>query len=144
MFGFGKNKEEKKAADEIGKCLHKQIRDALTENEAMAGMKLQTPIAAGYIYNFIMGSFIYQGIRKDGMAQKYIQYICDGVLPNRLWAAVSKVIQHADQFESELQQGMEAGTEDAFYFDEPGAEYPSNLYRFLTGKDFTFPYTGND
>lgn len=144
MFSLGKKKEEKKAADAIGKCIHKQIRDALTENEEMAGMRLQSPIVAGYIYNFIMASFIYQGIRKDGMAQKYIRYICDGVLPSKLWAAVSKVIQYADQFESELKKGMEAGTEDAFYFDDPGAEYPSNLYRFLTGKDFIFPYTDND
>jgi hypothetical protein len=82
--------------------------------------------------------------RKDGMAQKHMKYICNGVLPNRLWEAASKVIEHADQFEDELQKGMEAGTEDAFYFDEPDAEYPRNLYRYLTGKEFTFPITGND
>ena len=144
MFGFGKNKEEKKAADEIGKCLHKQIRDAILENEAMAGIKLQTPIAVGYIYNFIMGSFISQGIHKDGMVQKYIEYICNGILPNTLWEAVNKVMQFADQFEDELQQGMEAGSEDSFYFKDSGSEHPNNLYRFLIGNEFLFSNTGDD
>ena len=144
MFGFGMNKEERKAADEIGKCLHKQVIEALTENEAMAGMKVQAPIAVGYIYNFIMVSFIYQGIRKDGMAQKHMGYICNGILPDRLLEAVNKVMAHSEQFEVEIKKGMEAGTEDALYFDEPYAEYPRNLYRHLTGKEFTFPFTGDD
>lgn len=144
MFGFGINKEEKKAADEIGKCLHKQVLESLTENEAMAGVKLQAPIAVGYIYNFIMASFIYQGFPDDGMTKKHIKYICNGVLPDRLWEAVNKVMKCAEQFEDEIQKGMEAGTEDAFYFDEPDAEYPRNLYRHLTGKEFTYPFTGDD
>ena len=50
MFGFSK---EEKLSTEIGQFLHRDILEALRENEATAGERVMDMFTSAYIYSFI-------------------------------------------------------------------------------------------
>ena len=77
------NKKYKKQADTIGSALHKQIFDAMKENEKLASKRIESPFCAGYINNFMRAGFQAIGVPIDE-AEDYFEYICDGVYPKKL------------------------------------------------------------
>jgi len=97
MFGFGKKYKEQ--ADKIGIVLHEQIFGALQENEKLAGVKMQSPFFVGYISCFVSTGLIAQGVPSE-QVDKYLKYICDGVLPGRLWQIYSSQLMAAEQIEA--------------------------------------------
>ena len=91
-------KKYKKEADVVGANLHKQIFSALSENEELASKRLNSPFVVGYLYSFISMAFI-QLIPSnkrtdfaDKITSKHMKYICNGVLPKKLWKIVKSQI----------------------------------------------------
>ena len=120
MFGVGINSwiagidsKEKKSSDQIGKILHKQIYGALTKNEKLAGEKLQTPFAIGYINGFIKFGFIHHGFASERIADRNTKYICDGILPKKLWKIFKSEFRADHSSSNHFNEGEAAGAEDA-------------------------------
>lgn len=86
MFGFLKNR---KAVDDarqiIGVELHRQIKEALFQNESATIEKLSTVFTPGYIYWFVRMGFSCQGIDGGKVIDKQLERVCDGVLPGKLY-----------------------------------------------------------
>ena len=87
MFGFLKNRlliDETRT--KIGVELHRQIREALLQDERATTENLSTAFTPGYIYWFIHGGFTYSGIEGTSVVDKHLRRICDGVIPDKLYS----------------------------------------------------------
>lgn len=86
MFKFLKRrKAERNACKKIGIELHRQIKEALDQNEGEAAARLQTSFTVGYIYSFVRTSFSTLGFDEKQKTDKYMKLICDGVIPKKLY-----------------------------------------------------------
>ena len=143
MFGFGKKYKEQ--ADKIGIALHEQILGALQENEKLAGVKMQSPFFVGYISYFVSTGFIAQGVPSEQL-DKYLKYICDGVLPGRLWKIYSSQLKAAEQIQAfagkplkDFEKGGAAGMWDGsnlITWDE--SAFRTNLKSYLLGQELDY------
>lgn len=117
---IGIKNDYKNLADEIGRVLHEQIYGALKENEDLASKRINTPFFTGYYACFVQMSFVQAGA-KSTEAEDYYEYICNGVMPKRLWKIFntqltilenSKGVSKFKEFEDEFELGAEAGMWD--------------------------------
>jgi len=87
MFGVSK---EKKLATKIGKYLHFQIREALVWNGEEAGVRAVDMFTSAYIYSFIQSVAKVNGFDQEKYVDKFLKHICNGVMPRRLYEAVTR------------------------------------------------------
>ena len=166
MLGFLKKRRElREAQTKIGIDLHRQILNALeaddwetddweTDNwetdDHSANKRLSSTFTAGYIYAFVRGAFMSLGIDAEKDINTKIRYICDGVIPVKLYkifsnqaAALALARQMDDQHKKilntglspaevsmEFAMGIQAGTYDAPLVSIQSSP-PDNLRRFL-------------
>ena len=140
----------KKEADLIGAALHKQIYDAMKEDEKMASTNLQSPFFVGYMVGFVKAGFLVQGLTKDEATKqlnKSMRYICDGVIPGRLWEIFSKQHQYMESVSKLLElednpdadEGAQAGLWDGSNLIKHNHHAPNtNLNFYLTGKKLNY------
>ena len=143
MFGF--KKKYKEQADKIGFALHEQILGALQENEKLAGVKMQSPFFVGYISYFVSTGFIAQGVPSEQL-DKYLKYICDGVLPGRLWKIYRSQLKATEQVQAlggepleDFEKGADVGMWDGFNlitWDESASR--TNLKSYLLGQELDY------
>ena len=146
---FGKNRQYRKLADQIGKEIHRQLQQAFKEKDEMLGTASEMVFTAGYLGSFTFVAFSKIGCREIDVHLKYIRYFCNGVLPNRLWEvfergkALNDLSRSGDRDEfiktrESYDLGVKAGINDAGQFfskDNP----PSNLANFLVGNSVEGP-----
>jgi len=140
MFGLFGNKEHKVIANRMGVEIHRQLTDALEDGETMVALRLAQPFMCGYLYGFIRLGFSGSGYDGEKLTDKYIQYICDGVLPKKLYKIFSGTLAAMEEASADNQnsfeQGVKAGAYDAALFDNPAtSEQANNMFCYLTNKE---------
>lgn len=151
MFEFLKRRQEiREAQTKIGKDLHRQIIIALKSDNHGATERLSTSFTVGYIYAFVRNGFMSLGIDVGKKINTHIRYICDGVIPGKLYnifshqaAALELAREMEDQRKQILNTGLspadvteqfelgaKAGTYDAPLVSIQSMP-PDNLRRFL-------------
>lgn len=121
MFGLSK---KEKLTTSIGEFLHYNIRQALLKNEQVAGIKSGDVFTSSYIYSFIEKAAEISGFNGEKYRDEKIKWICNGVLPNRLYDSILKnsakieVIQANDpnsteEFSRLFHEGIKWGSNDA-------------------------------
>ena len=121
MFGLSK---KEKLTTSIGEFLHYNIRQALLKNEQVAGIKSRDVFTSSYIYSFIEKAAEISGFNGEKYRDEKIKWICNGVLPNRLYDSILKnsakieVIQANDpnsteEFSRLFHEGIKWGSNDA-------------------------------
>jgi len=90
MFSFLRRRRElREARTKIGVDLHRQIREALTRDDLGASQKLSSAFTTGYIYTFVRDAFMSLGLDASKDLDSHIRFICDGVLPGKLYKIYS-------------------------------------------------------
>ena len=151
IFGNIFGKKYKKEADIIGRALHEQIYDAMKSDEKLAGKNLKSAFFVGYMYSFVSAGFIVQGVSGDQL-DKYLKYICDGVIPGRLWEIFNAQLKYMESVKELLQleenpemvEGGAAGLWDGSNLITVDNRAPrTNLKSYLLGKklDYLEPNT---
>ena len=85
MFAFFKKRREiQDARTKIGIDLHRQVREALKQDESGATKRLSSSFTVGYIYAFVRDSFFSLGVDPTDNLDSQIKQICDGVIPGKL------------------------------------------------------------
>lgn len=151
MFDFFKKRRElSDARTKIGVDLHRQIFQALQENEALTSARLSSAFTPGYIFAFVTRGFMSLGVDIGRDDDKQIRFICDGVIPGRLYkiysdqaAAYQIAGQMKDQEKKILATGLsptevrrsfslgaKAGVHDAPLISIQSSP-PDNMRRFL-------------
>jgi len=126
MFGFSK---ETKLSNEIGELLHGNIREALINNEAEAGLRISDMFSSAFIYSFITSLAEIRGYDGDKFQGKHLKNICHGILPQTLYDSVLKnsaaieMLENAEGDFAKQQRalffrGVEAGSSDARVYQE--------------------------
>jgi hypothetical protein len=86
MFNFLKcRKAISDARQVIGVELHRQIKEAVFQDESATSEKLSTAFTPGYIYWFVRMGFTCQGIDGGAIVDRQLKRVCDGVLPGKLY-----------------------------------------------------------
>jgi hypothetical protein len=98
VFGCGR-KKEKELADQLGKVLHRQLRDSLEQDEETTQSELLTCASAGYLQGFLGGAFQQQGL-STGWLNNNFELILNGVYPKSLFAAFQVGAIEAKQAEA--------------------------------------------
>lgn len=114
MFGFfKKHREIQEAQKKIGSDLHRQIKEALKSNDALATERLHSSFTVGYITGFIRSGFMVFSIEPDKIIDDEICYICDGIIKNVLYkiyttqaAALKLTLEMKDQHSKILDTGL--------------------------------------
>ena len=156
MFGFlKKRKAINDARNVIGVELHRQIKEALSQNEAMATQKLSTVFTPGYVYWFVRMGFSSQGIDGGQVIDKQLPIVCDGVIPGKLNDIVQRQLAALDVAQSMEDQtkpicgtsmspsqltelfelGLKAGSYDATCL----SSHPINFKKYLLGQQLQVP-----
>lgn len=151
MFSFfRKRREIQDARTKIGIDLHRQIRSALLSDESVTTKRLSTSFTVGYIYAFVRDSFFSLGIDASDSLDSHIDYICNGVIPGKLYkiysdqaSALALAREMTDQDKEILDSGLSPaliaklfalGAKSGSY-DAPLVSIestpPDNLRRFL-------------
>lgn len=147
MFGFLKRRKmEREACTKIGIELHRQIKSAFDENETETGTRLQSFFTVGYLYSFVTISFTTLGLDGGQAADKHLKYICDGVLPGKLYEIFSRLLaalelaKDLDKKEEikQFEVGIEAGASDASCFDPWSDTKANNLRKHLVGEKLKY------
>ena len=86
MFRFFKKQRAiQEAQQKIGKELHRQIKNALTTDDALATRRLSSAFTVGYITGFTRSGFMVFNIEPDKIINDEIRYICDGIIRKVLY-----------------------------------------------------------
>lgn len=140
MFGFSK---EEKLSTEIGRFLHRNIREALFVNEEVAGVRVNDIFTSAYIYSFITSLAEHRGLDGEKFRDRNLKYICDGVLPKKLYESIIRNSAAIELLEGQSNdmavaqkklflQGIKKGEEDAFSFNiKNDPEMTAWLYFYL-------------
>lgn len=146
MFGLFRNKEHKKAADRIGVEIHRQLLEALKEDESRTSKNLSSSFTPGYLYGFIRFGLIWQGFEDAKLPDKYLKHICDGVLPkilheifNKQFSAVklAKDLGNQEEIDS-FEIGINVGVYDSGVFSLHEYNEANNFYNYLTEKELKY------
>lgn len=90
MFAFLKQRRVfRDARTKIGIDLHRQIRDALASDHLGTEERLSSTFTVGYVLSFVRDSFSNLGARSPKAIDSDIHYICDGVIPRKLYKIYS-------------------------------------------------------
>lgn len=139
MFGSSKGPkgEAKQFCNAVGSNVHQQISKALKESGTVFDNSDQIIFFKSYFDSFYLGVILMLEGPSDWIADDDLKkWICDGVLPNRLWEfynradgliELSSGMAQEAKVNATVKQGESAGRNDAYY-------HTSNLYRFLVGK----------
>lgn len=156
MFGFLKRRKiEREARRRIGIELHRQIKEAFDLNERQTSARLQTSFVPGYIYYFVYTGFsTITGIPGERATDKHLRWICDGVLPNKLYEIFNRQLAKIEIAKGMAEQnrkirgtqispfemirlfeiGGEAGFSDSDCFIPLAGRKANNLKRYLLGE----------
>jgi hypothetical protein len=151
MFGFLKNRKAiSEARAKIGVELHRQIKEALIQDERTATEKLSTVFIVGYIYWFVSGGFSCQGIDGGAVVDKQLRLVCDGVMPNKLYDIFQRqmaaleiakgmkdqdaLIRGANISPAQIAKLFETGTEVGVFDAMSLSAKPNNLRNYLLGQ----------
>ncbi len=145
MFGFGTKRKLRKIADSIGVLIHQQLRRVLTESENTFSTPEEIAFTSGYLSAYVWNVFDRCGCKDIDVQNEHIKYLCDGVLPGRLWDVFQRGKAIKELAEGETKEeyartceayeiGERAGLKDA------SEEYcnrvpPQNLANYLLGRD---------
>ncbi len=147
MFGlFKQHKAEKEAANRIGVELHRQLKEALTGGGKEAEQRVASFFVVGYLHGFVTIGFSTQGISGEQAADKYLRYICDGVMPNKLYEIFERLLSALELAKSlgkneEIEQfelGFEVGVFDAGALNYSTNLQANNLTTYLIGKEVEY------
>ena len=156
MFGFFKTRKAiSDARNLLGVELHRQLSEALAQNESLAVERLSTSFTPGYIYWFVRSGFSAQGLDGAKIVDDQLRSICDGVLPGKLYkifesqlAAVQIAKSMSNQASptpgtrvSPIQsiEFFELGTKAAMYDSRSLSSRPGNFKRYLLGQQVLIP-----
>jgi hypothetical protein len=145
----------KKEADRIGTAIHEQIFDAMKVDEKSAGANLKSAFFCGYMFGFVKAGFIAQGLsgdQADEQVNANMQYICDGVIPGRLWETFSSQLKYMESVKQlleldenpDMDEGGAAGLWDGSNLITSGTRASrTNLKSYLLGEklDYLEPKT---
>lgn len=135
MFSLFKSKE-KKICDIVGKCIHRQIRGALEENLLAFTESEDAVFFSGYLGAMIWGYADMIGKRGNWVLDiEYSKYICEGVLPNKLWDIYQRGqslydLNVSNEMTSIYNKGKDSGLIDS----ERSLEIANSLYLYLTNR----------
>ena len=124
----------------VGTDLHRQIHAALTENEVLAGKRLNNLASTGYIFGFI-NAYLEAYPEYEPKSERMFKQILNGVLPNKLMAifvsnyeryCIALDVERLKQEVEDFKLGVSIGASDA----EKAQNYetPQNLELYLKGK----------
>ncbi len=147
MFGLFGNKEEKRVADKIGVELHRQLYKAMEVNEDETRKNLASVFTTGYIIGFTRMGFVTSGLSGD-RAEKYIKYICNGVMPKKLHRIFKTQISFLDMYAKSGEQhlkrdvdpfevGLKAGYSDAEMFSGVN-QCDDNFKKYLMNEELDY------
>lgn len=159
MFKFlRERKAERDACTKIGVELHRQIRQAFESNESETGIRLRSFFTVGYLYSFVRIGFVTLGINGEQATDKHLKYICDGVIPKRLYDIFSRMLASLELAKSmdnktkvipgsditppeaitQFEIGMAAGAFDADCFRSLSDRKTDNLKKYLLGEKLEY------
>lgn len=155
MFDFFKNRKAlRDARTEIGVVLHRQIRDAIRQDEHSASEKLSTSFSVGYISWIIKAGFSWRGFDDDSILEKHLKHICDGVIPNRLYDIFQRQldaleiahgmkdqaskIKGTNVSPAEVVELFELGSEVGLYDGMHLSEHTCNFKNYLLGQPLIY------
>ena len=138
MFGIFKSKE-KRICDVVGKIIHTQISLALKENKEVFNRPEEIVFFSQYLTYFIWNiAANFNAVGKWTTEEEYKKYICEGVIPGRLWEIYQryeamKELSESAGFDMKSIEELAVGAAvyDALHVDRN----PDGLYRYLTNKD---------
>ena len=156
MFGFFKaRKAISDARNVVGTELHRQLAEALEQNESLATQKLSTAFTPGYIYWFVRLGFSVQGVDGGKIVDDQLRQVCDGVLPGKLYkifesqlAALQVAKSMSNQAApipgtkvspKQLVELFELGTLAAVHDARVLSSRPSNFKKYLLGQQVHAP-----
>jgi len=147
MFSFSK---KKKLVNNIGTYLHAQLLRAAQENN-LADQRINEMFSSGYIYGLTAESFRLNGYDWEQLTEKYLEHICNGVYPNKLFNIVQncvakmtlidgieKLTEKMKEEKLDFNNGISHGRKDATTIELHRGSYNSGfLYFYLTsdGRD---------
>ena len=142
---FGLTSDYRNIANEIGKSLHSQIHSALKENENLASKKINSPFFAGYYAYYVQMSFIQFGLKSND-AEDYYEFICEGIMPNKLWSIFNEQLNIIENTKNtdfdltkEFEYGCEVGMWDGSNINNNDInESRNNLNSFLLNKSLNY------
>jgi len=100
---------------------------------------------AGYLFSLMWDTLNKRGCTDVALIFKMLKYVCDGVIPGRLWDIVERGESLGNSFlddsspeymsaKDAYELGKECGIYDASKLDWEGVA-PENLQRYLVGED---------
>lgn len=137
MFGLFKS-PEKKIMDRAGKEIHRQMLSATKDTNSILNSLPQIVFVKGYITSFLFNVAYETQSQGDWcFRDENLKYLCDGVIPGRLWDAFLKaraVEELGDQAPFNVEEILESGRQaaDSDVWDDIGVS--NNLYNYLTNK----------
>lgn len=156
LFGFLKRRRAIAAAStKIGVALHRQIKEALDEDESRTGENLSTAFVVGYIHWFVRLGFSTQGIDAERLIDKELRVICNGVMPSgklyeifeRQLAALeiakglkdqNRVVVGKSWTPAQMLKLFETGSEVGLWDGTCIRAQPNNLKRYLLGQEMQY------
>ncbi len=146
MFGIGKKRKFKKAANKLGVLIHRQILDALVVYRQLFDTPEKKAFTSGYLKSFFWGGLNRQGCDDMEFQNELLRDTCNKVSPGTLWEiyesgealAEPEAASYKAGCINAYELGVTAGLNDA----EEGAinkVKPENLARYLLGKNLEGP-----
>jgi biotin carboxyl carrier protein len=128
---FWKTLKYKKTADIIGEQTHRQIRHAAEIRSKVFVSPEQILYFSGYIDSLIFTALNERGCSDRKVILKHIKYVCDHIMPDRLWDIFQKGYEAASLIKKEEYEcGVDDGLHD--YGKIEDGIPPDNLFKFLT------------
>ena len=143
VLGYGLHPEYRKLADRIGPVIHTQLSRVMGQSGETLGHPEEMAFTYGYLSTFTCRMFRDVGCNDSLSQEEFIQYVCNGVIPGRLWdifqrgKALSELSKDGEREEFKKTyeaygKGKDAGVHDAQVFCDGG--HADNLARFLLGQ----------
>ena len=146
MFGFGRKRKFKKAANKLGVLIHRQITDALVNHNQLFNTPEAKAFTSGYLKSFFWDGLNRLGCDDMELRQELLRDICNRVSPDRLWEIYESGEALAEPEAASYKAGCitayELGVTAGLNDTEEGAinkVTPENLTRYLLGNNLEGP-----
>lgn len=146
MFGVGKKRKFKKAANKLGMLIHRQITDALVNHKQLFDTSEAKAFTSGYLKSFIWDGLNRQGCDDMELQHELLRDTCNKVSPDSLWEIYESGEASAEPEAASYKAGCitayELGVTAGLNDTEEGAinkVTPENLTRYLSGNNLEGP-----
>lgn len=140
MFGLFKGKKQK-ISDEVGKCIHRQLSQALGESVEAFVRPEEAVFFSAYLNSLLWGFAQQRNAVGDWVLEgKYQEEICQRVLPDRLWDIYQRgqgMYELKDNGTFNVEEVHEEGTSAGISDSCQPLKSASNLYLYVTGKSLS-------